>query len=62
ATRAGAEPEAELSRAFGALTALAEGRPGAEKTLDAAVATLGAAEGGSDFVEQIETARAVIGL
>jgi len=62
ATRAGAEPEAKLSRAFGALAALADGRPGAEETLDAAITALGASEGGSDFVGQIETARAVIGL
>lgn len=60
ARAAGAAPEVGLGEAFGALTALAAG--GSTGDLDRAIARLGDIEDGSFFVDQVLTARRVLGI
>ena len=62
AEQAGSDVEAALASAFDALASLAAGEDGAEGDLDRAVESLGATEGGEEFVGQVETCRSVLGL
>ena len=61
ADRAGADAEVSLASAFDALAALVTGADGAEETLASALTALARADGGDMFVEQVETARRVLG-
>lgn len=61
ADRAGADAEVSLSSGFAALAALAAGAAGAEDALVSALDELRAVDGGDMFVEQVETARRVLG-
>jgi hypothetical protein len=61
ASKAGADADADLSRAFGALCSIAGGT-GTDEVLDAVLAELAAHEHGADFVDQVTTARRVIGV
>ncbi len=61
AVTAGADVEAELAVAFGALTAIAAGDGGGEAALAMSLERLGAMDDGEAFVAQVTTARAVIG-
>lgn len=61
ATSAGAEVEADLAAAFRALTALAAGT-GDEAALAAMLDALSGHEHGPDFVDQVTTARRVLGV
>lgn len=61
AVAAGADVEAELAVAFGALTAIAAGDEGPEPPLSMSLERLGAMEDGEAFVAQVTTARSVLG-
>ena len=62
ADRAGAAAEVSLAAAFAALAELAGGGADADAPLAAALDELRSAEGGDMFVEQVETARRVLGV
>ncbi len=62
ADRAGADAEVQLAAAFSALSDLARGKATAEPELVAALERLSVLEGGEMFVDQVQTARAVIGI
>lgn len=62
AERAGAEAEAGLAASFGCLVGLAAGHDGASERLQAALERLASAEGGQEFVSQVETAQRVLGI
>jgi DNA-binding transcriptional MerR regulator len=61
ASKAGADVEVDLSRAFGSLAALAGGA-GSEADLEAALDVLSEHEHGPDFADQVTTARRVVGV
>ena len=61
AVAAGADVEAELAVAFGALNGVAAGNSGGEAALAASLERLGAMDNGEAFVAQATTARAVLG-
>ncbi len=62
ADRAGADVEVSLASGFGALAGLAAGIDGADGDLATALDRLRACEDGEMFVEQVETARRVLGI
>ena len=62
ADRAGADVEVSLAAGFAALADLAAGTEGAEGDLTTALESLRASEDGEMFVEQVETARRVLGI
>lgn len=62
ADRAGADAEVSLATGFGALADLAAGVAGAEDALTDALGELRTADGGDMFVQQVQTARRVLGL
>ena len=62
ADQAGADVEAELSKSFDALAALAAGEDGAADELTASLTRLQSMDGGDGFVSQVETCRSVLGI